>query len=765
MTVGHWAARSTIVQLENAFRWLGLGLLLCIGVGGTSALIQFSREAAADETFCFSSAYTAARLAVRHEASGNMQDFGWFEAQTRRYGFKAIDIFAGNPPSAALVMVPIAELKHPQARVVWTWLSLLFWLAGVAILGIDMATRCGGSAIAAAPGLLCLAVLFDPLKSNIEVAHVYVFAFLLQSIGCWLWLRRRPAAAGSFVGALLAFKGYGVPLIVLGVLRRDWRFTGCAAAAFAGVATLAGALLGFRQWVYFAETYLGPSISGTRTPALQTLKSFLSYALRLPTTQRGPFKVLTPSAEHLLTALLSLAFAGLLVWLSEFRLSDWRTSARAVMPPSPAVLCACVLMNLIFSPWAEDHAYPMAMTALLLMIPELRRGGIVAVGVIVGGVLLSWPFHLADRMLIGPWNLLTDFARLWGANILLAAALLAEYRRRRGSQAVSDGWPGAVVACSLGIVLTLWYVKPWRNPIEHGPLLAVSQTEANKVTLLRLDLDDRAVATIPLSCSGPFGLTFGPRRDWLYAGCRNQPEVSIINLHRRHESTKFAVPPTPAWARLRTGSDEIWISNKTSNKVTIYQAGTSTLLGEFSADAGPSDIAFSEGGKLAWVSNEDGNTVSLVDATSRQKIRDIPVGRRPQGMTITPAGDRLLVANFASATVSVVDTSGSRELTQIPVCAGPADVVTTHDSGVELAYVSCFADGSVSVIDVDRLREIQRVPVGKEPFGIAVHPNGRRVYVCVGGSDRLVALETGRPSRVLRRIKLDGDPLQIAVAP
>jgi YVTN family beta-propeller protein len=765
MTVRHWAARSTIVRLEKAFQWLGLGLLLCIGVGGTSALIQFSREAAGDETFCFSSAYTAARLAVRHEASGNMQDFGWFEAQTRRYGFKADDIFAGNPPSAALVMVPIAELKHQQARLVWTWLSLLFWVAGVAILGFDMVTRCGGSAIAAAPGLLCLAVLFEPLRSNVEVGHVYVFAFLLQSIGCWLWLRQRPAAAGSVFGALLALKGYGVPLIALAVLRRDWRFAGAAAGAFAGFATLAGALLGFRQWVYFAETYLGPSISGTRTPALQTLKSFLSYALRLPTVRSGSLKVLTPFAEHLLLALLGIAFAGLLVWLSEFRLSGWRISARAVLPPSPAVLCACVVMNLIFSPWAEDHAYPMAMTALLLMLPELSRAGIVTAGVIGGGILLSWPFHLADRMLIAPWNLVTDFARLWGAIILLAAALLAEYQRRRGSQVVTEGWQAAMVACALGIVLTLWYVKPWRDPIEHGPLLAVSQTDANKVTLLRLDVDDRAVTTIPLSCSGPFGLTFGPRRNWLYAGCRNQPEVSLVDLRRRHESIKFEVPPRPAWARLRTGSDEIWISNKASNTVTIYRAGTSTLLGEFSAGAGPSDIAFSAGGKLAWVSNEDGGTVSLADATSRQKIRDIPVGRAPQGVAITRAGDRLLVANFASDTVSVVHTSSSRELAQIPVCGGPVDVVTTQDSGVELAYVSCFAAGFVDVIDVDRLREIQRVPVGKEPFGIAVHPNGRRVYVCVGGSDRLVALETGRPSRVLRRIKLDGGPLQIAVAP
>jgi YVTN family beta-propeller protein len=765
MVFGHLAIQRTTVPLGKASQWLSFALLLCIGVAGATDLIRFSRTAAADETFCFSSAYTAARLAIRGEASANMQDFGWFEGQTRRYGFKATDIFAGNPPSAALVMIPIAGLKHQQARALWTWLSLLFWVAGVGILGFDMVTRCGGSAAAAAPALLCLATLFAPVRSNIEVGHVYLFVFLLQCIGCWLWLRRRNIPAGAIVGALLAFKGYGLPFIALGILRRDWRFASAAAAAFGALATLAGCLLGFRQWVYFVQTYLGTSISGLRTPALQTLKSFLSYAPVLPTLKRGSFKVLTPPAEHLLSYFLAIVFFALLVWLSEFRLSNLRAGAPAVDPPSPAVLGACVLINLIFSPWAEDHAYPLVMTALLLMIPELRTIGLATVGVIVGGLLLSWPFHLADRMLTGPWNLVTDFARLWGAVILLITALLSEYQRRRRSRVGAHGWSGAVLACSLGIILTLWYAKPWRDPVERGPLLAVSQTDGNKVTLLRLDVDERVVSTIPLGCKGPFGLAFGARRDWLYAACRDQSQVSLIDLRRRQESARFNARRMPTWARLRNGSDEVWMSNEGSATVMIYQTGTSTVRSEFSTGAGPSDITFSTGGKSAWISNEGAGTVSLIDAKSRQKIRDVPVGSAPQGMAMTNGGDRLLVANFASDTLSVLDTRSFRELAQIPVCAGPVDVVTSVHAGVELAYVACFTSGAVGVIDIDRVTEIQRIAVGKNPFGVAVHPNGGRVYVCVGGSDRLVVLETGRPSRVLRRIQLTGSPLQVAVAP
>src|SRR5581483_713200 len=334
----------------KSLHWLGILLLLCIGIAAAAALISFSRAAAVNETYGFSGAYTAARLAVLGEGTRSLQNWDWFREQTRRYGFKATDIFAGNPPSAALVMAPIARLPHRQARIVWTWLTLLFWAMGIALLGLTGIRRAHGSLLAAAPALLCLATLFAPLRANLEEGQVYVFAFLLQSVSCWLWLSKRPAAAGAVGGALLAAKGYGLPLIILAILRRDWRFAGAAAASFTALATLAGALLGFRQWTDFIATYQNPLFSGIPTPALQTLKSFLILALHLPTVANGSLRTISVSAEWFLSASEAIIAAALLFWLSGFRFSRMRPGRPAIPPPSPAALIACVLMNMIFSP-------------------------------------------------------------------------------------------------------------------------------------------------------------------------------------------------------------------------------------------------------------------------------------------------------------------------------------------------------------------------------------------------------------------------------
>src|SRR5581483_9158413 len=129
----------------------------------------------------------------------------------------------------------------------------------------------------------------------------------------------------------------------------------------------------------------------------------------------------------------------------------------------------------------------------------------------VGGILLSWPFHLQDRTLTASGHLFSDFARLWGAVIFLAGALSIEYFRRHALQSITNTWAAAYLVCALGITLTLWYGKPWRDSVKNGPLLAISRTDDNKVSLIRLDLEEREVSTIPVTCKGPFGIAFGAK--------------------------------------------------------------------------------------------------------------------------------------------------------------------------------------------------------------------------------------------------------------
>jgi len=172
--------------------------LFIVGLSGAISLFHFARKAAVTETFGFPAAYSASRLVVLHDGSGNLQDWDWFRAQTRRFGFKATDVFYGNPPSAALVMLPIAPLPPGQARVVWTWFTLALWVFTAALLGSRLISSEAASPWIVAPALLCLISLYAPFRANVEEGQTYVFAFALQSACCWFWLRQQPTTAGAF---------------------------------------------------------------------------------------------------------------------------------------------------------------------------------------------------------------------------------------------------------------------------------------------------------------------------------------------------------------------------------------------------------------------------------------------------------------------------------------------------------------------------------------------------------------------------------------
>jgi YVTN family beta-propeller protein len=293
----------------------------------------------------------------------------------------------------------------------------------------------------------------------------------------------------------------------------------------------------------------------------------------------------------------------------------------------------------------------------------------------------------------------------------------------------------------------------------NGPLLAVSRTDGNKVTLVGLDGTSREIGTIPLACKGPFGIAFSQKQHWLYTTCWDHSKIALIDLRHQGEPQLFAAPRLPAWIRLRESADEIWISNEGAGTVTVYQAGSSTALAEIATGAGPSDIVFTHNGRRAWISNETAGTVSLVDAVRRKKILDIPVGKVPQGMAVAVRQKRLLVTNFSSDSLSVIDSAKPRHLSQIPVCEGPVAVAVARLGKSELAYVSCFKGNAIAIVDLERGQEIQRIAVGDKPFGISAQPGSNWVYVCVGGANQLVTIQAGRPSRITGRMALDGNPL------
>jgi YVTN family beta-propeller protein len=299
-----------------------------------------------------------------------------------------------------------------------------------------------------------------------------------------------------------------------------------------------------------------------------------------------------------------------------------------------------------------------------------------------------------------------------------------------------------------------------------GPLLAISRTEIDRITILELDDEmERELATIRVRGKQPFGLAFDEMSRYLYAACWTSGKIAAINLCSRKEEKSLSAARLPAWATRRPGTNEVWISNEGAGVVTILDTHAWSISGQIATGSGPSDIAFTGEGRYAWVTNEKDENVSLIDAEARRKISDIRAGKVPQGIAVAQGGNQLLVANFGSNSISVIDTAARKELAQIAAGRGPVDVVTISRNGHERAWVTCFSEGAVSIIDIQRREESRRIVTGGKPQGIEIHPGGERAYVAVRDLNEIIVLSGVEPCSILRGIKMSGGPARMAMAP
>jgi YVTN family beta-propeller protein len=141
----------------------------------------------------------------------------------------------------------------------------------------------------------------------------------------------------------------------------------------------------------------------------------------------------------------------------------------------------------------------------------------------------------------------------------------------------------------------------------------------------------------------------------------------------------------------------------------------------------PTDVAVS--GSHAYVANLADNSVSVIDTSTNAVTKTIPVGGPPIRIVSSPTSSHVYVATANNA-VSVIDTNSQTVVATIGVPTGQrgglADMEVSPD-GMEV-YVTAWG-GTVSVINTTTRTVSGPYTVGPAARGVAVSPDGSRLYV------------------------------------
>ena len=161
------------------------------------------------------------------------------------FGFVPLGVFPhpnAHPPTIGLLMLPLAWVDYQTASAVWLALDFAFVLVAVFLMGVASGSRLSVRATALV-GVALMA--WYPFHKELVLGQLSTLVLLLLC-GAWLSLQKdRRGLAGALLGLAIVIKPVPWPLLLVLLVRKEWRALGGAVAAMGIAGLLTLGVLGF----------------------------------------------------------------------------------------------------------------------------------------------------------------------------------------------------------------------------------------------------------------------------------------------------------------------------------------------------------------------------------------------------------------------------------------------------------------------------------------------------------------------------------------
>ena len=229
----------------------------------------------------------------------------------------------------------------------------------------------------------------------------------------------------------------------------------------------------------------------------------------------------------------------------------------------------------------------------------------------------------------------------------------------------------------------------------------------------------------------PLGMVLNPAGNLLavVTGSNFNPRaLHIIDVNARALLQTIPIANSFVGIAFSPAGDRIYVGGGASNDVKIFSA---TPDGLFAPDgsipisnAAPSGLALTAGGERLYVALNLLNEVAGIDTATREIVSRIPVGTYPYTVLASADGSKVYVSNWGGK------IPGPDDFTD-----GMFPVVVDRRTGIPVS-------GTISVIDTSRNLVVRTIDVGLHPTGMALGPDGNRVYVTNANSDTVSVIDT-----------------------
>ncbi len=325
------------------------------------------------------------------------------------------------------------------------------------------------------------------------------------------------------------------------------------------------------------------------------------------------------------------------------------------------------------------------------------------------------------------------------------------------------------------------------------------------------DPDDNQI----LNYASPIELLFSCDGSRLYVLCQSG-EVRVLNGASYAWIKTLPVGREPRGFSLSPDESRLYVANSWDDTISVIDTHALNVVATWHVGMEPSSAVEGPAGKYLFVANRISSDVAVLDAHTGNQVKRLAAGRAASYMTLSTDTGRLYITHIypnptpygtpPESEITVIDTRTAEVINRIPLqsIAGVFHVALTRDgrlgvaaelhpknlvplTAVEHGWV--FED-TLTLFGPDVGNRTVEVPLddldsyAARPFGVAITPDGSRLYVSSGGSELVTAIDLPRLLRyirlhrasfaynlaasanyVVKRIPVGHDPHGIAISP
>ena len=318
-----------------------------------------------------------------------------------------------------------------------------------------------------------------------------------------------------------------------------------------------------------------------------------------------------------------------------------------------------------------------------------------------------------------------------------------------------------------------------------SPFAYITNVENNNVSVI--DISNNTIVTSVDVGQWPTGVAANPDGTKVYVANSGSNNVYVIDTVTNKVIDTAYVGSCPLGVAVNPDGTKVYVTNSASNTISVIDTATNDVTATVNVGNIPAGIAVAPDGKKVYVENFGKNpdyngTISVIDTATNNVTDTVKVESAPQGIAVSPDGTKVYVVNsnkypYYKGTISVIDTATNDVTETINIGSCPQGIavnpngtrvyVAIDNPGVYSHTVNVDVTshiGAVNVIDTATNEVIETVNVESTPKGIAVTPDGNKVYVVNYGSNTTSVINTAT-NKVDATVPVGEYPIAVGLSP